>query len=107
MGGFISIIIIVFGAIYFVAMRLSGNKEAIANDDFAGGAAWFVVFVLGIFISLFILAYIRSYLDNIKGPMNVIAKIIIGLILTYIPYKIACLVAPTKEEDKNDNGNTE
>lgn len=103
MGGILSLILVVLGAIYFFAMRLSGNKKALEQDDFAGGAAWFVVFVIGIFVSLFILSFIRSYLETLDQPVRIIAQIVIGLIFIYIPYKVACLVAPAKDQDKKDN----
>lgn len=104
MGGILSLILIVLGAIYFFAMRLSRNKKALEQDDFAGGAAWFVVFVIGIFVSLCILSFIRSYLETLDQPVRIIAQIVIGLISIYIPYKVACLVAPAKDQDKKDNG---
>ncbi|NQT00209.1 MAG: hypothetical protein HQ595_03910 [Candidatus Omnitrophica bacterium] len=103
MGGILSLILIILGAIYFFAMRLSGNRKAVAKDDFAGGAAWFVVFVVGIFVSLFILSFIRTYLEALEQPIRIIAQIVIGLIFIYIPYKIACLVAPAKDQDKKNN----
>jgi sulfite exporter TauE/SafE len=104
-GGILSLIMIVLGAIYFFAMRLSKNKRAIEQDDFAGGAAWFVIFVIGIFTSLFILSYIRSYLDTLDQPIRIIAQIVIGLIFLYIPYKVACLVAPAEDQDKENDEN--
>ena len=105
MGGIISLILGVLGAIHFFAMRLSGNKKALENDDFEGGAAWFVVFVIGIFVALFILSFIRPYFEALDQPIRIIAQIVIGLIFIYVPYKVACLISPAKDQEKKDNEN--
>jgi phosphate/sulfate permease len=103
MGGILSLILIILGAVYFFSIRLSGNKKALEQDDFASGAAWFVVFVIGIFISLFILSFIGKYFEKLDQPLRIITAIAVGLILIYIPYRIACWVAPAKDQEKNNN----
>lgn len=103
MGGILSMILVILGALYFFAMKMSGNKKALEQDDFAGGAAWYVVFFVGVIVSLFILSFIRTYLDTLEKPIRLVAQIIVGLIFIYIPYKIACLVAPAKDQNKKNN----
>lgn len=103
MGGILSLILIILGAVYFFSIRLSGNKKALEQDDFAGGAAWFVVFIIGIFVSLFILSFIIRYFVELDQPLRIIVAIAVGLVLIYIPYRIACWIAPAKDQDKNNN----
>lgn len=100
MGGLISIIIVLVGATYYFSMRLSGNKKAAEEDDVAGGAAWFVVFLGCVFFSIFLISLFQPYLKILDQPLKTIVQIIIGAIFIYLPYKIACLVAPAKDQNK-------
>lgn len=100
MGGLLSLALLIGAAASYFLGKFSGNKrqaEAAENDDMAGGAAWFVVFVGGIFLFIaLVFPYLGPIIKTLDEPWRLAASVFLGLAGIYISYRVACLIAPQK-----------
>ena len=100
MGGLLSLALIIVMAVFFFMGKFSGNKrlaEAAKNDDIAGGAAWLVVLVGGIFLFMvLVVPYLAPITKTLEEPWRSAARIFLMLVSVYIPYRVACFIAPAK-----------
>lgn len=97
MGELLVLVLAIIATAIYILSKISGKTKDIEKDGFIMGSAWFIFFIVGIFISMFLLYLLLPHIKSLENPIRMIVQIISGLGCIYLPYKIACALVPSQD----------